>query len=92
MKYPHKPTSSRSAAIAVGIIVREAGNSAFHFHAALNEFQFLDGKMFATPQAAQAAADAHGAKRRVAVSHIKSGARYERADQLFRAVAGLAAA
>ena len=48
---------------AVGIIVREAGNSAFHFHAALNEFQFLDGKMFATPQAAQAAADAHGAKR-----------------------------
>ena len=42
-------------------IVREAGDSAFHFHAALNEFQFLDGKMFATPQAAQAAADAGGA-------------------------------
>jgi len=47
---------------AVGIIVREAGESAFHFHAALNEFHSLDGKTFATPQAAQAAA-AHGAKR-----------------------------
>ena len=55
---------------AVGIIVREAGDSAFHFHAALNEFQFLDGKMFATPQAAQAAADAHGVKRaRGALAH-----------------------
>ena len=55
---------------AVGIIVREAGEFAFHFHAALNEFQFLDGKMFATPQAAQAAADAHGVKRaRGALAH-----------------------
>ena len=48
---------------AVGIIVREAGESAFHFHAALNEFHSLDGKAFATPRAAQAAAAAHGAKR-----------------------------
>lgn len=48
---------------AVGIIVREAGDSAFHFHAAVNEFHSLDGKTFATPQAAQAAAAAHGAKR-----------------------------
>jgi hypothetical protein len=48
---------------AVGIVVREAGDSAFHFHAALDEFFSLDGKTFATPQAAQAAAAAHGAKR-----------------------------
>jgi hypothetical protein len=48
---------------AVGIIVREAGESAFHFHAALDEFHSLEGKTFATPQAAQAAAAAHGARR-----------------------------
>lgn len=48
---------------AVGIIVREAGDSAFQFHAAVNEFHPLDGKTFPTPQAAQKAADAHGAKR-----------------------------
>ena len=48
---------------AVGIIVREAGESAFQFHAALTDFHPLEGKTFASPQAAHAAAAAHGAKR-----------------------------
>jgi len=54
---------------AVGIVVREAGESAFHFHAAVNEFYSLDGKTFATPHAAQAAAAAHGAKRGRGLAH-----------------------
>jgi hypothetical protein len=49
---------------AVGIVVREAGESVFHFHSALSSFRSLDGKKFATPQAAHRAALDHGAKRR----------------------------
>jgi hypothetical protein len=48
---------------AVGIVVREEGESVFHFHSALNTFRSLDGKKFATPQAAHRAALDHGAKR-----------------------------
>jgi hypothetical protein len=47
---------------AVGIVVREAGEASFQFHSALSEFRSLDGKKFATAQAAQKAALDHGAK------------------------------
>lgn len=47
---------------AVGIVVREAGKSAFQFHTALNAYRALDGKKFATAQAAHRAALDHGAK------------------------------
>lgn len=48
---------------AVGIVVREAGESAFQFHSALSAFRSLDGKKFATAQAAHRAALDHGSKR-----------------------------
>jgi hypothetical protein len=48
---------------AVGIVVREAGESAFQFHSALSAFRALDGKKFATAQAAHRAALDLGAKR-----------------------------
>lgn len=48
---------------AVGIVVREAGESVFHFHSALSSFRSLDGKKFPTPQAAHKAALAHGTRR-----------------------------
>ncbi|MFA5900518.1 MAG: hypothetical protein WC829_15570 [Hyphomicrobium sp.] len=41
---------------AVGIVVREAGESAFQFHTALSAYRALDGKKFATAQAAHRAA------------------------------------
>lgn len=47
---------------AVGIVVREAGESAFHFHSALNAYRSLDGKKFATAQAAHRAALDLGSK------------------------------
>jgi len=49
---------------AVGIVVREAGESAFQFHSALSAFRALDGKKFATAQAAHRAALDHGARPR----------------------------
>jgi len=48
---------------AVGIVVREAGESVFHFHSALSAFRSLDGKKFATPQAAHRAALDHRTRR-----------------------------
>jgi hypothetical protein len=48
---------------AVGIVVREAGEANFHFHSALSAFRALDGKKFATPQAAHKAALDHHARR-----------------------------
>ena len=48
---------------AVGIVVREAGETAFQFHSALSAFRSLDGKKFATAQAAHRAALDHGSKR-----------------------------
>ncbi len=47
---------------AVGIVVREAGDSAFQFHSALSAYRALDGKKFATAQAAHRAALDHGNK------------------------------
>ena len=41
---------------AVGIVVREAGESSFQFHTALSAYRALDGKKFATAQAAHRAA------------------------------------
>lgn len=41
---------------AVGIVVREAGESAFQFHTALSAYRALDGKKFATARAAHRAA------------------------------------
>jgi hypothetical protein len=48
---------------AAGIVVREHGESVFHFHAAAATFGPLDGKKFATPLAAERAAYAHIARR-----------------------------
>ncbi len=48
---------------AVGIVVREAGESSFQFHTALSQYRSLDGKRFATAQAAHRAALDHGTKR-----------------------------
>jgi hypothetical protein len=41
---------------AVGIVVREEGEASFQFHSALSAFRSLDGKKFATAQAAHRAA------------------------------------
>jgi hypothetical protein len=49
---------------AVGIVVREAGEASFQFHSALSAYRSLDGKKFATAQAAHRAALDHGAHHR----------------------------
>lgn len=49
---------------AVGIVVREAGEASFQFHSALSAYRALDGKKFATAQAAHRAALDHGSKPR----------------------------
>ena len=49
---------------AVGIVVREAGEASFQFHSALSTYRSLDGKKFATAQAAHRAALDHGAHRK----------------------------
>jgi hypothetical protein len=49
---------------AVGIVEREEGESVFHFHSALHDYRALDGKKFATPQAAHRAALDHGKRAR----------------------------
>ncbi len=48
---------------AVGIVVREEGEASFQFHSALSAFRSLDGKKFATAQAAHRAALDLGNKR-----------------------------
>jgi hypothetical protein len=53
---------------AVGIVVREAGESAFQFHSALGAYRALDGKKFATAQAAHRAALDHAKIRRTSRS------------------------
>lgn len=50
---------------AVGIVVREAGESSFQFHTALSDYRALDGKKFATAQAAHRAALDHARLPRV---------------------------
>jgi len=48
---------------AVGIVVRETGESSFQFHSALSAYRALDGKKFATAQAAHRAALDHAGRR-----------------------------
>lgn len=50
---------------AVGIVVREAGESSFQFHTTLSDYRALDGKKFATAQAAHRAALDHARLPRV---------------------------
>ncbi len=53
---------------AVGIVVREAGETAFQFHSALSAYRALDGKKFATAQAAHRAALDHGSSKQPRVA------------------------
>lgn len=48
----------------VGIVVREQGERVFQFHSAISAVHELDGRPFATPQAAERAAVIHLAQRR----------------------------
>jgi hypothetical protein len=48
----------------VGIVLRNEGESQYRFHAALDDFQALDGRTFSTPRLAESAAVAHAASRR----------------------------
>lgn len=48
----------------VGIVVREKGERVFQFHSAVSAVHELDGRPFATPQAAERAAVTHLALRR----------------------------
>jgi hypothetical protein len=59
---------------AAGIVVREQGESVFHFHAAVATFSPLDGKKFATPLAAERAAVAHVARRPSIAAALGGGA------------------
>jgi len=43
-----------------GIVVRQKGERGFRFHAALKDFEPLDGHVFVTPAAAQNAANEFG--------------------------------
>jgi len=45
----------------VGIVLREAGESEFRFHAALSAYRPLDGRRFASAALAEKAARAHRA-------------------------------
>ena len=50
---------------AVGIVVRQEGEASFQFHSAMSAFRALDGKKFATAQAAhRAALDHYGGRSR----------------------------
>jgi len=50
---------------AVGIVVRQEGEASFQFHSAVSAFRALDGKKFATAQAAhRAALDHYGGRSR----------------------------
>lgn len=46
----------------VGIVLRDAGESDYRFHAALTAYQSLDGRRFASAALAEKAARAHRAK------------------------------
>lgn len=50
------------ASNAVGVVVRQEGDRAFHFHSATPSFQALDGRTFETPLQAERAALAHHAR------------------------------
>lgn len=47
---------------AVGVVVRQQGDTAFHFHSASPHFHALDGRTYDTPLAAERAALAHHAR------------------------------
>jgi hypothetical protein len=47
----------------VGVIIKEAGESEFQFHAALLAYQALEGRRFANPLLAERAAIAHSVGR-----------------------------
>jgi hypothetical protein len=57
---------------AVGIVVREAGEASFQFHTALSSYRALDGKKFATAQAAHRAALDLGSKQSRASARPKA--------------------
>lgn len=48
----------------VGLIIREDGERDYQFHAALPDFNALEGRRFADPLLAEHAAIAHAASRR----------------------------
>lgn len=48
----------------VGVVIKEAGESHFQFHAALLAYQGMEGRRFANPLLAEQAAIAHGVGRR----------------------------
>jgi len=61
---------------AVGIVVRQEGEASFQFHSAMSAFRALDGKKFATAQAAhRAALDHYGGRSRRPQAAGRPGAR-----------------
>jgi hypothetical protein len=46
----------------VGLVLRDFGESEFHFHAALSDYQLLDGRRFASAALAEKAAYARRAQ------------------------------
>ncbi len=60
----------------VGIVIRDAGEHDFRFHAALSAYQALDGRRFASPASAEKAAVAHraGLRSRPAAFHSQRAA------------------
>ncbi len=56
----------------VGVIIKEAGESEFQFHAALLAYQALEGRRFANPLLAERAAIAHSVGRRQ-IRHSRAG-------------------
>lgn len=48
----------------VGVVIREAGERDFQFHAALLAYQAMEGRRFANPLLAEQAAIAHSVGRR----------------------------
>jgi hypothetical protein len=47
-----------------GIVVRQKGDRGFRFHASTNDYDALDGHVFASPSAAQRAIGAFGKSKR----------------------------
>ena len=49
----------------VGVVIKEAGETEFQFHAALIAYQALEGRRFSNPLLAERAAIAHSVGRRL---------------------------
>lgn len=58
----------------VGLVLREAGEMDFRFHAALNAYQPLEGRRFANAALAEKAARAHRAQ---VLSRRRTGPAYQ---------------